>query len=119
LYFDAFVHVVYEAAPPGEPKLIADAELVWPKAPAKEHCFCSCCEDDDLAVTGPGRIIHQFCLPMKKRKPDFRDSRQTNEMYDIPDGIIAHLTRECGGNVHDRNVADVTSGSSSRSTSRR
>jgi hypothetical protein len=46
-------------------------------------------------------------------------SRQTSKMYDIPDGIIAHLTRECGGNVHDRNVADVTPGSSSRSTSRR
>jgi hypothetical protein len=22
-------------------------------------------------------------------------------MYDIPDGLIAHLTRECGGNVHE------------------
>jgi hypothetical protein len=31
--------------------------------------------------------------------------------FDVPDGIIAHLTRECGGNVHDRNVVDVTSGS--------
>jgi hypothetical protein len=30
---------------------------------------------------------------------------------DVPDGIIAHLTRECGGNVHDRNVIEVTSGS--------
>jgi hypothetical protein len=30
---------------------------------------------------------------------------------DVPDGIIAHLTRECGGNVHDRNVVEVTSGS--------
>jgi hypothetical protein len=29
---------------------------------------------------------------------------------DVPDGIIAHLTRECGGNVHDRHVIDVTSG---------
>jgi hypothetical protein len=27
---------------------------------------------------------------------------------DIPDGIIAHLTREWGGNVHDRHVVDVT-----------
>jgi hypothetical protein len=27
------------------------------------------------------------------------------------DGIIAHLTRECGGNVHDRHIVDVTSGS--------
>jgi hypothetical protein len=28
---------------------------------------------------------------------------------DVPDGIIAHLTCECGGNVHDRGVVDVTS----------
>jgi hypothetical protein len=31
-------------------------------------------------------------------------------MYDVPDEIIAHLTMECGGNVHDRHVVDVTSG---------
>jgi hypothetical protein len=30
--------------------------------------------------------------------------------FDVPDGIIAHLTRECGGNVHDRHVVDVTYG---------
>jgi hypothetical protein len=29
----------------------------------------------------------------------------------VPDGIIAHLTRECGGNVHDVHVVDVTCGS--------
>jgi hypothetical protein len=31
--------------------------------------------------------------------------------FDVPDGIIAHLTRECGGDVHDRHVVDITSGS--------
>jgi hypothetical protein len=31
--------------------------------------------------------------------------------FDLPDGIIAHLTRECGGNVHDRHIVDVKSGS--------
>jgi hypothetical protein len=30
---------------------------------------------------------------------------------DVPDGIVVHLRRECGGNVHDRHVVDVTSGS--------
>jgi hypothetical protein len=30
---------------------------------------------------------------------------------DVPDGIIAHLMRECDGNLHDRHVVDVTSGS--------
>jgi hypothetical protein len=28
---------------------------------------------------------------------------------DVPDGIIAHLTKECGGNVHARQVVEVTS----------
>jgi hypothetical protein len=35
---------------------------------------------------------------------------------DVPDGIIAHLTRECSGNVHDRNVVEVTSGSFEKET---
>jgi hypothetical protein len=38
--------------------------------------------------------------------------------HDVPDGIIAHLTRECGGNVHDREVVDVTSGSFDKETLR-
>jgi hypothetical protein len=29
----------------------------------------------------------------------------------VPNGIIAHLTRECGGNVHDSHVVELTSGS--------
>jgi hypothetical protein len=35
---------------------------------------------------------------------------------EIPDGIIAHLTRECGGNVHDRHVVEVTCGSFAKET---
>jgi hypothetical protein len=31
--------------------------------------------------------------------------------FNVPDGIIAHLTRECGGNVHDHHVVDVACGS--------
>jgi hypothetical protein len=38
------------------------------------------------------------------------------ERFDVPDGIIAHLTRECGGNAHDRHVVDVTSGSFEKET---
>jgi hypothetical protein len=30
---------------------------------------------------------------------------------DVPDGIIAHLSRECGGDVHDCSIIDVTCGS--------
>jgi hypothetical protein len=29
----------------------------------------------------------------------------------MPDGITAHLTRECGGNVHDYHIVEVASGS--------
>jgi hypothetical protein len=31
--------------------------------------------------------------------------------FDVPEGIIAYLTSECGGNVHDHHVVEVTSGS--------
>jgi hypothetical protein len=30
--------------------------------------------------------------------------------YDVPDGIIGHLMRACGGNVHNRNVEVVRDG---------
>jgi hypothetical protein len=36
--------------------------------------------------------------------------------HNVPDGVIAHLTRECGGNVHDCRVVDVTSGSFEKET---
>jgi hypothetical protein len=50
---------------------------------------------------------------MKKGKTKIRG----NEVeIDVPDGIIAQLTRECGGNVHDRSVVDVTSGSFEKET---
>jgi hypothetical protein len=47
---------------------------------------------------------------MKKGKDRY------NREYDVPDGIIAHLTRECGGNVHDYDVVEVTSGSFEKET---
>jgi hypothetical protein len=36
--------------------------------------------------------------------------------FDVPDGIITHLTRECGGNVYEHQVVDVTSGSFEKET---
>jgi hypothetical protein len=36
--------------------------------------------------------------------------------FNVPDGIIAHLKRECGGNVPDRHVIDVTCGQLERET---
>jgi hypothetical protein len=33
--------------------------------------------------------------------------KKANDMA-VPDGIIAHLARSCGGNVHSRSVVEVT-----------
>jgi hypothetical protein len=45
-------------------------------------------------------------------------SVKKGKYFDVPDGIIAHLTRECGGNVHDRHVVDITCGSFEKETRR-
>jgi hypothetical protein len=58
----------------------------------------------------------QFPPSMKNGKLRDDDGGETDNMYDIPDGIIAQLTRECGGNVHDHLVVDVTSGSFEKET---
>jgi hypothetical protein len=52
----------------------------------------------------------EFPPLVKKGTLRLSNNRQTDEMYDIPDGIIAHLTRESDGNVCDH-VVDVTCGS--------
>jgi hypothetical protein len=58
----------------------------------------------------------EFPPSWKQRKaPDDR-GKETKITSDIPDGIIAHLTRECGGNVQDRNVVEITSGSFEKET---
>jgi hypothetical protein len=59
----------------------------------------------------PNIIGKHFPPSLKKGKLRLQNGKEADEMYDIPDGIIAHLTRECGGNVHDRKVVDVTCGS--------
>jgi hypothetical protein len=48
---------------------------------------------------------------MTKWKLCLFNRKETDEVYDIPDEIIANLTRECGGNVHDWNIVNVTCGS--------
>jgi hypothetical protein len=63
----------------------------------------------------------QFPPSMKKRKIQVEDGWGMNRRtvaveIDAPDGIIAHRTRECGGNVHDRHVVDVTCGSFEKET---
>jgi hypothetical protein len=51
----------------------------------------------------------QFPPSAKKRKA--KNLWGTKVDVDVPDGIIARLTRECGGNVHDEQVVNITSGS--------
>jgi hypothetical protein len=66
-------------------------------------------------ATSPKRT-KQFPPSMKKGKLRCSDGTQSKTVHDIPDGIIAHLTRECGGNVHDRQIVDVTCGSFEKET---
>jgi hypothetical protein len=47
-----------------------------------------------------------FPPSVKKGKLRLGNGRETNEVCDIPDGIIAHLMRECGGNVRDRHQSE-------------
>jgi hypothetical protein len=56
----------------------------------------------------------QFPPSVKKGKA--RDEQDKEVVIDVPDGIIAHLTRECGGNVHDCHVVDITLGSFEKET---
>jgi hypothetical protein len=57
-----------------------------------------------VARMPPGPPKHAKQFPPSLKKGIYAD-------FDVPHGIVAHLTRECGGNVHDRHVVDVTSGS--------
>jgi hypothetical protein len=53
----------------------------------------------------PGNIIRR-CFPNSKEFPPLV---RKSEAFDVPDGIIADLTRQCGGNVHDCQIVTVTS----------
>jgi hypothetical protein len=48
--------------------------------------------------------------------PDISDFITKRNQARRVDGIIAHLSRECGGNVRDRHVVDITSGSFEKQT---
>jgi hypothetical protein len=109
LYFDVFTRILYEATVlgTGTPKPIVDAELVPPEGP-KRRRFCPRCADDlvDVDLDLRGRNVRQFPRSIKKRWDGFN----------VPDRIIAHVTRECGGNGHDHHL-DVMSGSFEKETS--
>jgi hypothetical protein len=66
------------------------------------------------AISPPPRPAKQFRLSVKKGRG--KSILGTHVEIDILDGIIAHKTRECGGNVHDRHVVEVTTGSFEKET---
>jgi hypothetical protein len=51
------------------------------------------------------RLIRGHWAGRRPFPPQIKQGRK----FSVPDGIIAHLTRECGGNVHDHKVVEVTS----------
>jgi hypothetical protein len=55
-------------------------------------------------------LLHN--ITQKEFPPSVKEGRS----FDVPDGIITHVTRECGGNVHERHLVDVTSGSLEKET---
>jgi hypothetical protein len=73
---------------------------------------------EEPEVPPPPKPAKQFPPLVKKLKTKSVLSWQKRSKIeiDVPDGIIAHLTRECGGNVHDRHVVDVTCGSFEKET---
>jgi hypothetical protein len=65
-----------------------------------------------------GAALFVFGTAVKQSISRFPPSVKTRELSrvewffsakDAPDGIIAHLTRDCGGNVDDHGVVEVTS----------
>jgi hypothetical protein len=66
----------------------------------------------EMIRTFPKLILIQVIESMGKLFPgqirQIPPSVKKGPKFDIPNGIIAHLTRECGGNVHDRHIIDVT-----------
>jgi hypothetical protein len=79
------------------------------------HHFCEI--DPSMWANLRARLVlsdktrKQLPPSVKKWKLRLTSGTESTRMYGIPDGIIAHLTRECGGNLHDANVVEVTCGS--------
>jgi serine/threonine protein kinase len=69
------------------------------------------------AAAAPTKLTAPPVIPPKGRRQfpllhwqkTVTQPRQRNVEVEVPDGIIAHLTRECGGNVDECNVVSVTS----------
>jgi hypothetical protein len=46
----------------------------------------------------------------------FPPSVKKGKYFDVAEGIISHLTKECGGNVHDSKLVATTAGSFEKTT---
>jgi hypothetical protein len=51
---------------------------------------------------------NQWPRSVMKEKLRLRTGQEPDKMYDTPDGIIGHLARDCGGNLRNYDVVDVT-----------
>jgi hypothetical protein len=57
-------------------------------------------------------VVREFSPALTEGRLRHGDNSETEETYEIPDGIIAYLTRQCRGNVHRRGVVNVASSKS-------
>jgi hypothetical protein len=76
---------------------------------------------DQLFVFSKAIRRMHFPPSLKKGKIQVEQGRGTNKNtteveIDVPDGIVAHLTRKRGGNVHDRHLVYISSGSFEKET---
>jgi hypothetical protein len=112
------VRAIRANAEPHAPPVAAAAVPPGPMAPGPAQKSSSGSRSRNVRPPppkpGPVKLSPPPAPP--KRAKQFPPSVKNVRGLDVPDGIIAHLTRECGGNVHDRHVVDVTSGSFEKET---
>jgi hypothetical protein len=83
----------------------AETKPVNSDCPTRCRCNCSaspegsCPRAEVSERPPPPKPAKQFAPSVKKGRAKDWQGRRVE--IDVPDGIIAHLTRECRGNVHD------------------
>jgi hypothetical protein len=60
-----------------------------------------------VTAAQPARMSPSTIAPSSKQR--FPPLVKKGKKVEVPEGIIAHLTKQCGGNVHECNVVAVTS----------
>jgi hypothetical protein len=102
-------------------KLKEEMREMRPKAvplasPATDGAVPSAPEAASPARKSSSSSPSQTMAPPPERAKQFPPLAKRGKHFDVPDGIIAHLTRERGGNVHDHHIVEVTSESFERGT---